>query len=577
MNISGSGDSESRPVPRGLDIEAARRQTFQHSVNTGEVGRLLEGRLTMPPHAEWQLPHEPTWTEDPFQDRNWCFQFHTLRWLEPIRRAAAKGDAAALSMWLHYTEDWTTKNPRRNPASTWAWVDMADGLRAQQLCLGIPLVSEHAPEQLPWLEYSIRDHAEHLADPKHVGKANHALHQAESLFVCGRVLGAESHWELAARRMSSLLKEQYDEQGMNAEGATAYHYNNFLWWERALRRFDAEGLPRPDGAERHLNAPEQIAHATKPDGYLVSIGDTDTQSPQKIAHQHTDYTTSNGTRGAAPEQAVAIYDAGYVFARSGWGDDDRPYSEQTYFTLRFGPSRRVHGHQDGTSITYSSSGVNWLVDPGKYEYGSSTPRLHVISRAAHNVVTVEGRRLLKDSDVELLRRDITPRHHDYVLADPSFDRVSLTRRVIHSVRGEYLVVIDEISGPRRLTAEQRWQLGPEVEAEAVNRSVALSSGNQHAMLWFDGESADVRTVRAQDDPFDGYVSVGWKKLAPATAVIVRKKGARLRFLTVVATGGESQPAVERVQTVSRDDVGLLVTTSHGTEQITISPDDVVFP
>lgn len=571
-----SASPKEPPQPPGLDLWASRRQTFQYSVDTAEVSRLLDHRLTMAPHPEWTIPAEPTWQEDPFEDRNWCFQFHSLRWLEPLRRAAVKRDNAALKMWLHYMQDWTAKNPRGNPASSWAWVDMADGLRAQQLCLAAPLVWRRANEHLPWIEATIRDHAEHLADPNNMGNANHALHQQESLFVCGRVLKEEKYWKLASQRMGTLLREQYDEQGMNAEGATAYHHNNFLWWEKALRRFDVEQLPRPEGADRHLHAPEQIAHATRPDGTLVSIGDTDILRPHKIDSTYTDYVTTNGTDGTAPGQTVAVYDAGYVFARSGWGDENRSYADQTYYTLRFGLARRVHGHPDGTSLTFSAKGVNWIVDPGKYQYGRSIPRDHFVSRAAHSVLTIEGRTAFKDSFVDLTRQVITSRHHDFVLEDLTFDRVLLTRRVIHSVRGDYLVIVDDASSRKKFTATQRWQLGAEIEVELSGQRAELTAAGKQAVLWFDGGDLDLSSVCAQDEPFDGYISTGWKKLAPAPAVLARRAGSTLRFLTVIGAGVGVRPEVERIDDGSTEEIGLRVKTGPDEERMLIRPDSITF-
>ncbi|GAA1327096.1 hypothetical protein GCM10009592_13570 [Brachybacterium rhamnosum] len=562
------------PQPPGLDLWASRRQTLQHSVDDAEVARLLAHQLKMAPHPEWRIPEDPTWLEDPFEDRNWCFQYHSLRWLEPLRRAAVKRNAPALEMWLHYMQDWTAKNPREGAASPWAWVDMADGLRATQLCLAAPLVWRRANAHLPWIEAAIRDHAEHLADPDHMGNANHALHQQEALFICGRVLKEERYWRLASQRMGSLLREQYDEQGMNAEGAPAYHHNNFIWWEKALRRFDLEQLPRPEGADRHLHAPEQIAHATRPDGTLVSIGDTDVLRPTKIDTPFTDYVTTDGAEGTAPSETVAVYDAGYVFARSGWGDAQRPYSAQTYYTLRFGPARRVHGHPDGTSLTYSARGVNWIVDPGKFQYGNSTPRHHFVSRAGHSVLSVEGRKAFRDAFTELSRHEIHEDHHDFLLEDLSVDRVELTRRVIYSTGGEYLVVIDEAAARKKITGVLRWQLGADVNAEASDHQVDLTAAGERAALWFDPAPLDLTTVRDQDDPFDGYVSVGWKKLAPATAVLVRRSGTRLRFVTVVAPGAGTAPEVRQLSEDGSPEITLEVSNGLARQRMMIDPESV---
>lgn len=560
-----------------LDLEAAKRQNFTVSFRQEDVDELLAGRLTMSPHPAWELPAEPTWKEDPFKDRNWCFQFHMLRWLDPLRRAAAKGDDAAYAMWLRWVKDWAAKNPPSAPRSSWAWVDMSDGIRAQQLCLAAPLVAARNPELLEWLEQAIRTHAAHLADPANMGNANHALHQQESLFVCGRVLGDESLWQLALDRMGALLREQYDEQGVNAEGAIAYHHNNYLWWERTLRRMDVEQIPRPDGADRHLHAPEEIAHATRPDGTYVTIGDTDHMTPKVLGTPLTEYTASQGAEGTAPAETVAVYDAGYVFARSGWGDENRPYADHTYYSLRFGPSRRVHGHADGTSVTYSADRVNWVVDPGKFDYSSSVPRKHVTSRAAHSVLSFEGRKPQKDATVALVRQKITPTHHDVVLTDDSFARITLTRRVVYSVYGEYLVVIDEAASPRTMNAQQRWQLGPDVTAQVHDGRVELTAGEHRAGLWFCEPSVEIDAVRGQEDPFDGWVATGWKKKAAATAVTARASGKSLRFVTVLAAGHGAAPTVRSLPRSDEQVIALEVSTGAVTERIVIDSDLVTFP
>src|SRR5699024_576806 len=157
---------EERPMrAMALDFSVAARQAFGTSVSEPAVRKLLSGRLAMRPHPEWTLPPEIDWAADPFQDVNWRSQYHMLRWLDPLRRAAAKGDDAAFSMWLRYVRDWVRSNPRDDPAHEWVWSDMVDGIRAIQLCLAAPLVRDKSPEDLGWLEQTIVDHAEFMADP----------------------------------------------------------------------------------------------------------------------------------------------------------------------------------------------------------------------------------------------------------------------------------------------------------------------------------------------------------------------------------------------------------------------------
>lgn len=562
----------------GLDLTVAERQAFGFAYSPEVVDALLAGKVALLPHPAWDLPSTITWKEDPFQDRNWTFQFHMLRWLDPLRRAASKdGRDDAYAMWFRHVRDWVAKNPPQRPRSRWAWKDMSDGIRALQLCLAAPLVHERSPAELPWLEETIRTHAAHLADPAKQGVANHALHQAEALFVCGRILGDEALWQLALDRMGALIVEQYDEQGVNAEAATAYHDSNYLWWEKTLRRVDAERLPRPPGAARHGLAPEEIAHATRPDGTLVTIGDTDPQAPKSVRSPLVQYATSDGARGTAPADLVKVYDAGYVFGRSGWGSKSRRYSEETYYSIGFGRAHRVHGHPDGGALTYSAATVNWVVDPGKYQYGASAAREHFASRASHSLVSIEGLTPKEDAEVVLHRQSHSARHHEFVLVDDSFPGVNLMRRVIHSVLGEYLVVVDHVNSKQEVTAAQRWQLGPDVSTALAGQRVELGAGDRRAALMFAGTAVELSEITGQDSPFDGWISTGWKQKVPATALTARKSGTSFRIITVVAAGRGQHPTMSSFRTPEPAAFGLKISTGAVDELIHVGREEISFP
>ena len=104
--------------------------------------------------------------------------------------------------------------------------------------------------------------------------------------------------------------------------------------------------------------------------------------------------------------------------------------------------------------------------------------------------------------------------------------------------GEYLVVVDRVSSPKPVLATQRWQLGPDVDAARAPSSshVDLTAGESGAVavLAFVSEPQEISTLRAQSDPFDGWVSVGWKHHVPATVVAAQEYGAEITFLTVIA-------------------------------------------
>src|SRR5699024_9343833 len=112
MSSSGNHPTEERPTrAMARDFSVAARQAYGTSGPEATVRRLLSGRLVMSPHPEWTLPARINWSADPFDDVNWRSQFHMLRWLDPLRRAAAKGDDEAYAMWIRYVRDWVDSNP----------------------------------------------------------------------------------------------------------------------------------------------------------------------------------------------------------------------------------------------------------------------------------------------------------------------------------------------------------------------------------------------------------------------------------------------------------------------------------
>lgn len=559
-----------------LDLTVSSRQALDGSYNERTVDTLLQGALTMPPHLVRALPGGIDWAASPFTDLDRQDQHHMLPWLDPLRRAAQRGDDAAFDMWIRYVRDWVRSDPRESPTGAGSWRDGVEAARAIQLCLAAALVSERSPEDLPWLEQSIRDHAELLADSGDLGTADHALAQHEALLVCGRILQDEHLTQLAISRFEGFLHEAYDAQGVTGDGGVARLRDNYLRYERALERFDAEGMPRPSAAGRHALAPEVIAHMTRPDGTFVAIGDTYSGSPRDVGSPLTDYVSSGGAEGEPPDDLLKVLDRGYLFARSGWGETEKNLDEETFLSVSFGPADRVHGHPDGGSLTFSAETVNWLVDPGTCQDGGLIPREHLESRASHNLVSIEGRAPRTDARVTLDRQHLTDRSYDFLFSDDSYDGVTLTRRLIYSTGGDYLVVIDHVRSPQECTASQRWQLGPEVESTVSRHRVELTSGDRRAVICFAGTATALSQVRGQASPFDGWVAAGGRTATEATAVRATKSGTNFRFITIIAAGKDSHPTARTVP-VSVPGFCLEVSTGRVTEHIIVGKDSVSFP
>jgi len=568
-------------MPLPVSVDAAKRQAFGAMFNHSSKDKaladtILNGQLDLSPHPRWDLPETVDWRSDPFQDRNWRAQLHMLRWLDPLRRRAEKGDHRAADAWLRYAESWVTSNPPTGRRVFGAWMDMVDGIRALELCLAVPFTSDFRPSALGWLSDAISVHAEWLSDEKNLGHSNHALHQHQGLFVCGAVLGDTGMTDLAERRLVALFSAAYDEQGINAEGALAYHLANYSWWRIARRRLEAEGRDIPPAMTVLDEVPIELAHATKPDGYLAGIGDTDGLTARAVKHPVTDWVTSSGASGEPPEDLWRLYDAGYFFARSGWGDQERDFAEETFWSASFGAADRVHGHPDGSSLTFSSMGHEWISDPGKFQYGKSAMREYCMSRAAHSLVDLRGVPYDPASVVRCVRREIDETTYDLTFRDEGYEGAILTRRVIYSASGEYLVVIDTVTAETEVEAVQNWQTGPETAVETTRQGFRLTAGKRgelRAAVLFNGTRPEMSTAVGHEDPVAGWVATGWKKREPAPALRFAKTGQRFRFITLIAAGFRgADPTMELVRNAPEGELRLRIETGRVAEQVVISPD-----
>lgn len=517
-----------------VSIEAARRQAlgthFTAAENESElVSRLKKRRLHMAPHQAWTLPDDPTWRENPFDDNNWQFQYHMLRWLDPLRRAGALGDQDAAVLWEKYARSWVETNPPGAAPSKWAWIDMSDGIRAMELCHGLTVVGEQ-----PWLINSLRDHVDWLLEPSHLKRGNHGFHQHVGLFVLGVVLEDREVTDVALQRLTDQLDAAYDEQGANEEGSISYHLQNYVWWNDAFTRLDLEGIPRPEQAHRLDLAPTLLAHATAPSGRFARIGDTDGGNARKLDHPHTRFTVTEGKKGRKPDGTTAIYDAGYAFIRSGWGEN-RPYKDETFVTATWGRQDKVHGHRDGGSVTYASDGVHWLDDTGKYYYGKSAMRSYVTGRAGHNSISIPGRTYRKDTDVQLTGHEDSDHYVDLTFRDTGYEGITISRRVIYLRGRDLLLVLDQIVGGDTLTAAQQWHCGRSVTSRALGTGFRLESGSGARLVVALHGTPELSITRGQEHPMAGWTSTGWRKKGPVDLLTFQRTESDPRFATLVGT------------------------------------------
>lgn len=506
----------------------------RHDPSPRELAAMvLDGRLRLFPHAEVALEQPFTWREDPLDDANWRFQFHSLVWLDRVRQAGVElEDDAVLDWYETALRSWIDANPPVGAPSEYAWFDMAVGLRAVVLAFAV----DHLGAQ-DWLLGALHAHGAHLADPAHYDeRGNHGLHQDLGLLVAAQLLGREDWVRLGRDRIVTMFEAAIDEQGVCREGCVDYQYRNYRWYHEALRRLTAAGVTDvTDMGERLSRMPEFLAHATAPSGDYALLGDTLQHSAARIEGTPGDWVRD---RTQAPADHTRVYDSGYLFSRRRWttfAEDP----ENAYLTQRFGPGRAtaVHGHEDAGSLTLDAFGETLLRDSGLYAYEAGDERLYFRGRASHNVIDVPGRKYYPSAHADLLALDTDDGRVFTTVKVVALQGVVWHRTSLWLPDEQVLLVDDRVRVHGDDTVLQRWQL-PEgsraqVGADGSEVTITTEAGNvvrvrQHA--------APERVVIASGgrQPLDGWVSRRYREMTPAPALSFAQHGESVRFTTLIS-------------------------------------------
>lgn len=554
----------SHPYSREMAEQLAFGAPFAPtSLDAQKAAALRAGTLDLPPNQTWKMPADITWYENPFKEPNWVAQFHMMRWIDPLRRQAEKGDIALLDLWLHIAEGWIEKNPPGRGRANYSWSDMIEAGRAMTFAFALPVLEDHRPEKLPVILESLQQHGDWLAEEKHIRTGNHALQQHQGLLVIGAILQRPDWVDLAVQRSEKMLHDTYDDQGINEEGAVQYHQINFIWWNNLGRRVRIATGSTPDAFRRVERAPLAMAHATRPDGRYELIGDTEEFTPRALGHPAIDYVSSAGAQGVAPLDRVAVYDSGYIYGRSSWGDGQERFQDASFYSLRYGPQNRIHGHADGMALTLWAGRESLLVDSGKYAYDAKDPyRAHLLSREAHNSLTIAGAEYDRTAVVELTASSRHDCFEHYRFEDQGYSGVRLSREVLISMRWKIALVVDSFDADHDVSMSQWWHLSPEASHRKEDSSIVTRTATNELRLAWSTSTTRTRITRGTKNPIQGWFSPTWRTLEPVRTIEASASGRSGRLITGLSFSAATHSQPFEIMADEGQD-GLLVHLKRG--------------
>ena len=534
---------------------------------------VMNGYVNLGQYGHFTLAANPDWQPVSTLDSSGKGHMHSLHYLLPLlRRGVNIGDPVMINRFYYLLKDWVHDNPPGGRSSKYAWgPPIYEGFRS--LVLVCAAAGPHG--QAPWLLKALKRHGEMEADyRRYEGVNNASLHQSMGLYAIAVTLGRPQWRQIAIDRMRSLAVKLIHDDGSDEEGALSYAVNDYTWFGQAAERLRRAGDAVPAELNRSTAMPAFIAQATRPDGKLEALGDT-TPAPLRAtmwAGTPAEFVATSGVAGVAPTSTFAAYAGGYVFGRSGWGTGQRPLADETYYSVRAGIADHVpHAHDDQGALTLYSHGSELLYDTGQWRYTYGATRSFVVSRAAHNVVVVNGVR--RSNPRPELTTTQAPGLDITTITDRGYDGVTLTRSIAYDRVDDVVVVWDRVSSATPVTASQQWGLGRDrgvsVEGDAVHSD---GPGANVSMLFTSG-GAPLDLKVGQQTPLRGWNSQSYGELTPAPSVRASQRGSELSWLTVLAPRAADVPSTAFTATasVSAGGASVALTTPAGNATVNLDP------
>lgn len=558
--------------------------------NDSTVARqIMSGRVAIEKYGTVVIPQNPTWRPQSGLDSSGDAHMSSLHYLVPLLREGVRtGNQDMINRFYVLIRDWSLNNRlgMKNPPNSAAWQPIYTGYRMQ--VLGCALAGPRGNEL--WLRQLAAVHANFVTTYRSsLASNNTGIQLGMGQYAIGCAM-ANGGWKAAARsRLSGLATSLVFSDGSTNEGAVSYAKSDYQWFNEAAQRIGLCGQSVPTALEHVDHVPTFMAHAIRPDGRYEALGDTSPDRASTTLFKGTlaEWSASKGTSGKHPKSTFAYFRGGFVFGRSGWGTSSRPYTDQTFYSVRTGKGRSAgifHAHADAGSVTFYANGSPQLWDVGQWKYQYGATRNYVMGRYAHNVVSASGGGYTTSRAPALSRGNSTATRDLVTLTDTGYrkNKITLTRTIMYSRAGEYLVVWDNArssmkdSKGRKVsrTFTQHWQLGPgrSTTIEPGRLSTTGSGGNS-TLIWV-GAQPSLSVANGWTSPRMGWVSEGYGDLRPAPMARAVRTGTGANWVTVILprrAGVPSSAVSATGRVVDNSYVELTVTNDKGrTEQVRLS-------
>jgi hypothetical protein len=483
----------------------------------------------------FQLPVD--WNADPFKDRNWRYQLHAWRMLDPLLGAWEQtGETKYLDDTLRIVFDWYQFHLVRGQKSDYEWYDMAVGLRAMKLAYLFQRAFEGHVQlddaekakliHLAWL------HAQSLMDERLLSKGNHGLFQLHGLLaLCnvvpsiGTCAGAQ---DFVKTEMQDLLLRQFSSEGVHLENSPEYH----LFVYNTVKRFMDSGWYDQFDFIRDLM--ERVAQnriwMVHPDKTIVTVGDSE---PKPVSIDWPKSSVKCQDSEASCYLLGNFQESGYAIVRSDWAVPVQKASMLFVMGMFF---QTGHKLPDDLSFEWFDQGERILTNAGKYSYSNGPFRDYVTSTAAHNTVEIDGttRKLAEAMRYGSAIKDAKVMGETFLIRGtvPREEGIDHERLVLFRPE-RWLAIVDVLQGDASHQYTQWFHFAQQWRLEQAEDDLRLVSSSGRTVLVRQLSGAQLIASRGQMQPKpQGWVTESYGNMIDRQALGYTAGGRSVRLVTL---------------------------------------------
>jgi len=416
--------------------------------------------LPRPDSLDYHISYPLNWNEDPFHDRNWCFQLHAWRMMDPLLlNYLETEDIELLKKCFIIMNDWKYYTFNKKNITDFTWYDMSTGLRTLKLAYFANIVFNTKLENLINQEtknnilYLLKKHIEVLM-VQDIAPNNHGIFQVHGLMMASLVMNNQEGVKYALKRMEVLIKQQFYEDGMHVENSDKYHEFVLNIFKRVVNSFVYKNDARLINAiQKALEAWQFLVFPNK-DSLL--IGDTSYMIREVVFNQKYD----------GNQYFIKYFkDSGYTFVRSSFSTKAEEAS-MLFFQTAY--QNMTHRHSDDFNILLYEYGKNILVDAGQHSYDrNSDERDYVLSTKAHNTVLIDEHNYDREEKLFYKTALKTKKEKNEVfilqtLLKRQDIEVTHGRSIIYKPK-EFLIVVDKLISKQERNYSQYWHFHQDLE------------------------------------------------------------------------------------------------------------------